>query len=259
MLRALATSDSEMRPVLTSLIPEKSSEEIDRILEDMRAQPQLLGAPFSDLSQITGGVARKQGQTESPGFMVSYVASDPRDAQRICEALTSKIVQKNLEFLQASAKGTVDVLTQGIERARGQLSDQQSELASIKRRRITDPQKQANVQTIELELEAARKNYQDLLAKKYTADLTADMTNRAQGERMTEIQPASLPDVPDFPNILSFVGGGFGGGLALGIGLSLWIRLRRRFGQSIRGPVKEAKETAIYHDPVKHESGEPVP
>lgn len=111
------------------------------------------------------------------------------------------------------------MLTQGIERARGQLSDQESKLASIKRRRITDPQKQANVQTMELELEAARKNYQDLLAKKYTADLTADMTNRAQGERITEIQPADFPEAPDFPNIFSFVGGGFGGGLALGIGL----------------------------------------
>jgi hypothetical protein len=53
MLRALATSDSEMRPVLTNLFPEKSTEEIDGILEEMRSQPQLLGAPSSDLSQIT--------------------------------------------------------------------------------------------------------------------------------------------------------------------------------------------------------------
>jgi hypothetical protein len=45
-----------MRPVLTNLFPEKSTEEIDGILEEMRSQPQLLGAPFSDLSQITGGI-----------------------------------------------------------------------------------------------------------------------------------------------------------------------------------------------------------
>jgi hypothetical protein len=61
--------------------------------------------------------------------MVSCVASHPRDAQRVCEALTSKIVQKNLEFIQASAKGTVDVLTQGIESTRLQLNDQGSKLA----------------------------------------------------------------------------------------------------------------------------------
>src|SRR5581483_3505025 len=91
MLRALATSDSEMRPVLQNLFPGRSSQEIDSILEDMRSQSQLLGAPFSDLSQVTGGI-RRRGQNASPGFMVSYISSNPRDAQRVCEALTSKIV-----------------------------------------------------------------------------------------------------------------------------------------------------------------------
>ena len=199
MLRALATSDSEMRPVLMNLFPAKSSEEIDGILEDMRSQPQLLGAPFADLSQITGGtLKRRPEQTVSPGFMVSYLSSNPREAQQVCEALTSKIVQKNLEFIQASAKGTLDVLTQGLDRARQVFSDQASKLASIKRHRITDPQQQANLQVMQLELEVAQKNYQDLLVKKLSADLTANMTNQAQGERMTEIQPASFPDAPSF-------------------------------------------------------------
>jgi hypothetical protein len=259
MLRALATSDSEMRPILQNLFPGKSADEIDAIVEDMRSQAQLLGAPFSDLSQITGGIMRKQPeQTGSPGFMVSYVASDPRDAQQVCEALTSKIVQKNLEFIQASAKGTVDVLTQGIESARLQLNDQGSKLALMKSRRITNPQQQANLQTTEIEFESAKRNYQDLLAKKYTADLTANMTNQAQGERMTEIQPASFPDTPDFPSVLPFVGEGLGGGLALGIGLSLWISLRRRFVKTVGEPVERIK-TSIYDSPVKHQTGEPVP
>jgi uncharacterized protein involved in exopolysaccharide biosynthesis len=110
---------------------------------------------------------------------------------------------------------------------------------------------------MQIELEVAQKNYQDLLAKKYTADLTADMTNQAQGERMSEIQPASFPDTPDFPNISSFVGGGLGGGLVLGVGLSLWIKIRRRFVKAQQ--VREAKESAIYHGSVKHGTGEPVP
>jgi hypothetical protein len=259
MLRALTTSDSEMRPVLQNLFPGRSSQEIDSILEDMRYQPQLLGAPFSDLSQITGGIERRRGQTESPGFMVSYVASDPRDAQRVCEALTSKIVQKNLEFIQASAKGTVDVLTQGIESERLQLNDQGSKLAAMKSHRIMNPQQQANLQTMEIEFESAKANYQSLLAKKYTADLTSHMTNQAQGERMTEIQPASLPDAPDFPNVFPFVGGGLGSGLALGIGLSLWIKLRRRFVKPVAETAKETNNTAISHNPFKHETGEQVP
>jgi uncharacterized protein involved in exopolysaccharide biosynthesis len=389
MLRALATSDSEMRPVLMNLFPGKSTQDVDAILEDMRLQPQLLSAPFSDLSQITGGTMKKKpGQTESPGFMVSYMASNPRDAQRVCEALTSKIVQKNLEFIQANAKGTVDVLTQGLDDAKRTLDDMDSKLADFKKqhsgqlptdqdanlkmlmtlsqqqdaftqkqsiaqqdkaynqsqlsqqlaswrstrsstnpetlqKQISDLQSQlislrsrytddypdvvktkADITELKVKLaeinkasadpndassekasamepleirqlrqqihrddedialasreikrlqaavsqyeshlslspdveeqykaltrdyENAAKTYQDLLAKKSTADLTAHMTNQAQGERMSEIQPASFPDSPTFPNIWMLIGGGFAAGLALGAGLAMWFELR---------------------------------
>lgn len=389
MLRALATSDSEMRPVLMNLFPGKSSQEIDGILEEMRSQPDLLGAPFSDLSQITGGTMRRRpGQTASPGFMVSYIASNPADAQRVCEAVTSKIVQKNLAFIQASAKGTVDVLTQGLDDAKRKLDEMDSKLADFKRQHSgqlptdqdgnlkmlmtltqqqdaftqkqnmaqqdktynqnqlsqelaawkstqlsTNPDTlQKQLSTLQSELislrarytddhpdvvkakadisevkaklaeiskasasatdsdsdkgsamepveirqlrqqihkddedialadreikrlqsaiaqyeshlslspaveeqykaltrdyENAAKTYQDLLAKKATADLTANMTNQAQGERMTEIQPASFPDAPSFPNLLMFIGGGLAAGLALGTSLALWFELR---------------------------------
>ena len=64
------------------------------------------------------------------------------------------------------------------------------------------------------------------MAKKSTADLTAHMTNQAQGERMSEIQPASFPDSPSFPNLFMFLGGGLAAGLALGAGLALWFELR---------------------------------
>jgi hypothetical protein len=74
--------------------------------------------------------------------------------------------------------------------------------------------------------ENAAKTYQDLLTKKATADLTAHMTNQAQGERMTEIQPASFPDAPSFPNLLMFIGGGLAAGLALGVGIAMWLELR---------------------------------
>ena len=151
------------------------------------------------------------------------------------------------------------MLTQALDRARLELIDQSSKLESIKSHRTTAPQQQANLQTMELEFEVAKKNYEELLVKKYTADLTAAMTNQAQGERMTEIQPASFPDGPDFPKIFSFVGGGLGGGLVLGMGLSLWIRLRRRFIKTVAETVRGAKETAIYRDSVKHETGEPIP
>jgi uncharacterized protein involved in exopolysaccharide biosynthesis len=394
MLKALATSDSEMRPMLTQLFPNRTPQQIDGTLDDMRNQPALVGAPFSDLSQITGSTLKKKpGQSQSPGFMVSYMASNPRDAQRVCEALTSKIIDKNMKFIQENAKGTVDVLKQGLEDAKAkldavgrdladfknahlgqlptdqdnnlkilqglnqqddrntqnlnlaeqdksfnqaalaqqlaawkstqsstnpqtlqkQLSDLQTQLIDLQTRYTDDHpdvmKAKANIAEVKRKLaeinkasedapeasnekasameppeirqlrqqlhhdedaiaeatrerkrlqpliaqyqqhlnlspgleetysrlkndyDSANKNYQDMLSKKSTADLTSNMTNQAQGERMSEIQPASLPDSPSFPNIWIFLGVGVGAGLALGIGLAMWFELR---DQSIR-------------------------
>ena len=394
MLKAQATSDSEMRPKLMDLFPNRSTHEIDFLLDDMRNQPNLVGAPFSDLSQITGSsLKKKPGQSESPGFQVSYISSNPKDALKICEAVTSKIIEKNQKFIEENANGTVNVLNHGLEDAKRSLDDLDTKLADFKNRhkgalpedesnnekllsvltQQMEAQTQAlnrdqqdkayaesvlaqqvgawksnqsstNPQTLEkqlsdlqsqlLSLQArytddhpdvmktkadiaevkkklaevnkasdeateantgkgsateppeirqlrlqvhqladsittrtleqkrlqasiakleqslmmspsdaeqynglmreytnATKAYQDLLAKKSTADLTANMTSQAQGEQMREIQAASLPDAPSFPVLWIFVVGGLGAGLAIGVGFAMWLELR---DQSIR-------------------------
>jgi polysaccharide chain length determinant protein (PEP-CTERM system associated) len=70
------------------------------------------------------------------------------------------------------------------------------------------------------------KSYQDLLAKKSTADLTVNMNNQSEGERMAILNPANLPDAPTFPNPWLFTGIGLAAGLGLGCGLALWLELR---------------------------------
>jgi protein tyrosine kinase modulator len=387
MLKAVATSDTEMRPMLARLFPGKSSQQIDGILDDIRTQP--LVTMFSDLSQVTGAaVKRKPGQSNSPAFTVSYSTSDPKDAQRICEAITSKIVDKNMKFIADNAKGTVDVLTQGLGDAKRNLDDMDGKLAAFKKQYVgqlpgdeennlkiltglnsqleantqtlnraqqdksytesmlaqqiavwKSSQSSSNPQTLEKQLselqsqlldlqarytedhpdviktkadisevkkklaevnkastdapdastekasaneppeirqmrlqvhqnadsialatreqkrlqqeiasyqgrislsptveeqykeltrdyENANKTYQDLLADKSKADLTANMNSQAQGESMRELQQASMPDDPTFPNKWLFTGAGLGAGLALGFGILLWLELR---------------------------------
>jgi capsular polysaccharide biosynthesis protein len=65
-----------------------------------------------------------------------------------------------------------------------------------------------------------------MLGKKSTADLTSNMTNQAQGERMSEVQSATLPDSPSFPNVWMFIGGGLAAGLMLGVVIAVWLELR---------------------------------
>ena len=70
--------------------------------------------------------------------------------------------------------------------------------------------------------------YRDLLTKKSSLDLAANMENAQQGEQMNVVDPATLPSEPSFPNRWIFAGGGLGAGLVLGVGLALWLEIRDR-------------------------------
>jgi polysaccharide chain length determinant protein (PEP-CTERM system associated) len=107
----------------------------------------------------------------------------------------------------------------------------QREIAKLQNSVSLSPQVEEQYKALTRDYDNAQKSYQDLLAKKSTADLTVKMTNQSEGERMFNLNPANLPDSPSFPNRWLFAGGGLGVGLALGLGLALWLELR---DQSIR-------------------------
>jgi len=381
-----ASSRNDLRPVLERIFPNKTSQERDAIIDGIQAQPFITLVP--DLSQVGGGKKKQGPSTPVPGFNVVYTAPNAKEAQQICEGLTSLVIEENLKFIQASAKGTADVLNQGLEDAKNHLDDLDSKLADFKKRYTgqlpgdeennlkilmgLNSQLESNTQTLNraqqdkaytesllaqqvaawrstqsstdpkalekqlsdmqsqlLQLQArytedhpdvikakadiaevkkklaevdnaaaqasdtatdkasateppeirqlrlqvhqysdviaaatrdqkrlqeeigvyqgrvaispsveeqykqlardytnAQKNYEDLLANKSKADLTVKMNNQSQGERMVELEAATLPEAPSFPNRLFFAGGGLGAGLVLGVGLALWLELR---------------------------------
>ncbi len=107
----------------------------------------------------------------------------------------------------------------------------QREINEYQGRVRLSPALEGEYNALQRDLENAQKSYQDLLDKKSKADLTVSMTNQEQGEQMTLLNPANMPDAPSFPNPWLFSGIGLGVGLAVGIGMAMWLELR---DQSIR-------------------------
>jgi uncharacterized protein involved in exopolysaccharide biosynthesis len=104
-------------------------------------------------------------------------------------------------------------------------------LASHKKpqkRESASPDSEEQQKLLTIEYDSAQKNYQDLLAKKSAADLTITMNDMSEGERMFPLNPADLPDSPVFPNRSLFAGAGLAIGLIMGLGVTLWTRLRRK-------------------------------
>jgi uncharacterized protein involved in exopolysaccharide biosynthesis len=76
------------------------------------------------------------------------------------------------------------------------------------------------------DFQTALEFYNDLLKKRDQSAMATDLERRQQGEQFRVLDPANLPDKPSFPDKVLFGFGGFGGGLALGIGLAFLMELQ---------------------------------
>jgi uncharacterized protein involved in exopolysaccharide biosynthesis len=68
--------------------------------------------------------------------------------------------------------------------------------------------------------------YNEILSKKNESEMARDLEKRQQGEQFQVMDPANLPEKPNFPNRQYFAGGGLGGGLALGLAIALLLEFR---------------------------------
>jgi uncharacterized protein involved in exopolysaccharide biosynthesis len=102
----------------------------------------------------------------------------------------------------------------------------QQEIAVYQGRVASSPSIEEEYKELARDYDNAQKVYQDDLAKQSTSKMATQAEQQQQGEQLVLLNPASLPDLPSFPNRLLFAGGGLGAGLALGLGLALWLELR---------------------------------
>ena len=74
--------------------------------------------------------------------------------------------------------------------------------------------------------QTALESYNELLKKRDSSAMATDLERKQEGEQFRILDPANLPSKPSFPNRLLFTLGGFGSGLALGLGLAYLLEMR---------------------------------
>ena len=133
-------SPSRLRPVIESLNIVKPGEEgklISEIQQNMTVEPVITsmsaaagGAGFS------GAKKKKLSVTDEPvpGFNVNYTDSNAVRAQKICNAMTSLIVDENLRSRSDVAQSTTDFLSRQVEDAKRVVDEQDAKLADFKKK-----------------------------------------------------------------------------------------------------------------------------
>jgi polysaccharide chain length determinant protein (PEP-CTERM system associated) len=133
-LQQQVLSQSRLQPMVERLGLAKGAgtdDKIDEIRQNMTVEPVI-----TDLAQIGGKKPKAAQSSPVPGFYVNYTASNPREAQQLCNELTSLMLEENLKSRQDVARGTTDLLSKGIEDAKRTLDDLDARLAAFKKQYV---------------------------------------------------------------------------------------------------------------------------
>jgi uncharacterized protein involved in exopolysaccharide biosynthesis len=243
-LQQQVLSPSRLRPVIQSLNLVKPDEEgrlIEDIQQNMRVEPVITSMSAAAAQAGTSDAKKETSATDEPvpGFNVEYTDSNAARAQKICNAMTSLIVDENLRSRAEVIQSVTEFLTRQLAEAKNVLDEQDAKLAAFKKQYMgklpTDTHTAMSPSIEEQYKSLTRDNdnneafYKELLAKKNSAALSASMEVQQLGEQMHILVAAGLPEAPSFPDRPLFALWGLGAGLLLGIGRILWPAARKLF------------------------------
>ena len=133
-------SPSQLRPVIQNLglasKPEDENKIISDIQQNMQVEPVITSmSAAAAQAGVAGAKKKKASSTDEPvpGFNVEYTDSNAARAQKICNAMTSLIVDENLRSRASVAQGTTEFLGRQVEDAKRALDEQDSKLATFKK------------------------------------------------------------------------------------------------------------------------------
>ena len=128
-------SPTRLRPVIQTLNLGKSEDEtklISDIQQNMTVEPVITS--MSAAAGLSGAKKKASASNEPvPGFNVNFTDSDAARAQKICNAMTSLIVDENLRSRAEVSQSTTDFLSRQVEDAKRAIDEQDAKLAAFKK------------------------------------------------------------------------------------------------------------------------------
>jgi succinoglycan biosynthesis transport protein ExoP len=122
----------------------------------------------------------------------------------------------------------VDQYDETIAKATRQQKSIEAQIKRYQGRVLESSSVEAEYQRLSADDDTAQESYQNLLAKSGAMQNGGDSGGLPQSERMRLANAANLPAIPRFPDRRLFAAGGLGSGLALGLGIALWLDVRNR-------------------------------
>jgi polysaccharide chain length determinant protein (PEP-CTERM system associated) len=130
-------SPTILRPMVHGLgvvKPEEEGKLVGAIQQNMQVEPVVTTMSQAVQNSPAAKTRKASASNEPvPGFNLIYVDKDPVISQKVCNALTSLMVDENLKARSATATSTADFLTRQLEDAKRTVDEQDAKLAAFKK------------------------------------------------------------------------------------------------------------------------------
>lgn len=221
-------SETPVRPTLVPPRPQKASEILEAQLASERTRH---GDQYPEVKRLKAEIAEaKAAEAKQPAApiqvapQITETASKPRPGprpvvqqQRPSERTDLALARERAETLKSQIDTTqkeIDSRTADQVRLAAAVTDYQNRLNNI-------PVREQELADIERDHAALQGEYQALLAKSNSAQMSTDMELRQKSERFTINDPARVPQAPISPNRPLYNSIGVLGGLVLGVLLAV--------------------------------------
>lgn len=133
-LEARATSADRLRPLIEKLNQQGMLKgNVDDDIEAIRAGMQVVPVPPISVTSPNGGGGGKK-KSDLPGFLLTFTASSPREAQAVNSGLANIIIDENFKDLEAAAQTNTDFLARQLEDAKRDLDSQAAKVAEFQKK-----------------------------------------------------------------------------------------------------------------------------
>jgi polysaccharide chain length determinant protein (PEP-CTERM system associated) len=191
--------------------------ELNRLQNERTSLLATFSPEYPDVKKVDREIAETQAlitQLQKAAPVSDSAASNTSAAVPATDTTVAQLKSQLKENQLEIANDTKDIkqLQQQIDTYQHRLN-----LTPVREQQLTD---------ILRDYDLAKKNYDDLYAKKSQSALATDLQKNQQGQQFRLIEPPNLPSKPFTPNRLKIALGGLAGGIALGAALSFLMEIK---------------------------------
>jgi polysaccharide chain length determinant protein (PEP-CTERM system associated) len=203
LLQAVISQETQGPAPYAAGSPDDPRKELRDLIKQKQALEALYTPDYPDVIEIKRKIAELQ----------SVIAPTPAQPAPAASDAVNLSDSPQLQQLKAQLRAA----QQSIADAKQQQTRIEQQIRTYEARIQSTPRVAEEYKQITRDHDSALQFYNSLLAKMNESSMATALEQGKQGEQFRVMDPPNLPDEPIFPDRFVFIGGGFAGGLALGL------------------------------------------